>query len=49
MPRYSELGTILLREAGPKACQEGYGTTDPVWVGFYGLQYGDINPDGTLN
>jgi hypothetical protein len=44
-----ELGDIMLREAGEDACQEGYGTTDPYWVGYYALEYGDINGDGTLN
>lgn len=44
-----ELGEIMLREAGEQACRDGYGTTDPEWVGRYALQYGDINPDGTLN
>lgn len=46
---YEELGKILLEEAGEEACQEGYGTTDPEWVGRYGIQYGDINRDGSLN
>lgn len=46
---YVELGNIMLREAGAAACQSGYGTTDPEWVGRYALQYGDIRPDGTLN
>lgn len=46
---YADLGTIMLREAGEDACREGYGTTDPEWVGRYALQYGDINRDGTLN
>jgi hypothetical protein len=47
--KYEDLGRILLTEAGPEACQEGYGTTDPEWVGRYGLMYGDIERDGTLN
>ena len=47
--RYIELGLILLKEAGEEACRAGYGTIDPEWVGRYGLMYGDINPDGTLN
>lgn len=46
---YEELGQIMLTEAGTEACQEGYGTTDPEWVGRYALDYGDIRPDGTLN
>ena len=44
-----ELGDIMLREAGEDACLEGYQTTDPEWVGRYALEYGDVNPDGTLN
>lgn len=46
---YEELGKIMLTEAGEEACQNGYGTTDPYWVGRYALGYGDINADGTLN
>lgn len=46
---YRELGDILLAEAGADACQEGYGTTDPEWVGRYGIEYGDINADGSVN
>ena len=46
---YTELGNIMLKEAGAEACQSGYQTVDPEWVGRYALQYGDINPDGTLN
>src|SRR5688572_29082338 len=46
---YTELGLIMLAEAGTDNCRDGYGTTDPEWVGRYALQYGDINPDGTLN
>lgn len=46
---YEELGKIMLAEAGEEACQAGYETTDPEWVGRYALQYGDINRDGTLN
>lgn len=46
---YEQLGQILLRECGEEACQSGYGTTEPYWVGYYGVQYGDINLDGTLN
>lgn len=44
-----ELGNIMLREAGAEACQSGYGTTDPYYVGMYALQYGDIRPDGATN
>ncbi len=44
-----ELGAIMLREAGAEACQSGYGTTDPYFVGVYALQFGDIRGDGTLN
>jgi hypothetical protein len=46
---YQQLGKILLREVGENTCQIGYGTTDLYWVGYYGLAYGDINPDGSLN
>lgn len=46
---YRELGEIMLKEAGSEACQKGYGTTDPEWVGRYALDFCDINPDGTLN
>lgn len=46
---YVELGNIMLREAGAEACQRGYGTTEPEWVGRYAIQYGDIRRDGTLN
>jgi hypothetical protein len=45
----TKLGNIMLREAGAEACEEGYMTTDPFWVGHYALGYGDINEDGTLN
>jgi hypothetical protein len=44
-----DLGLIMLREAGPAACEAGYGTTDPYWVGRYALGYGDITRDGTLS
>lgn len=44
-----QLGQIMLQEAGVEACQDGYGTTDPEWVGRYAIEYGDINLDGTLN
>ena len=43
------LGNIMLAEAGVQACEEGYGTADPEWVGRYALGYGDINADGTTN
>ena len=46
---FEKLGKILLKAVGEEACQKGYGTTDPEWVGRYGLEYSDINPDGTLN
>jgi hypothetical protein len=46
---YEELGNIVLTAVGPEACQEGYLTTDPYWVGRYALGYGDIEQDGTLN
>ena len=36
-------------EAGAEACQSGYGTTDPYYVGICALQFGDIRGDGTLN
>lgn len=45
----TELGGIVLAEAGEEACQSGYGTADPELVGRLALQYGDITPDGTLN
>lgn len=48
-PSFIELGNIMLREAGAEACQAGYGTVDPEWVGRYALSYGDINRDGTTN
>jgi len=44
-----DLGLIMLREAGEQACFAGYGTTAAQWVGRYALEFGDINPDGTLN
>jgi hypothetical protein len=46
---YAQLGHIMLAEAGAEACQNGYGTTDPEWVGRYALDFGDINVDGTVN
>lgn len=46
---YIALGNIMLAEAGEEACRDGYGTTDPEWVGRYAIEYGDIQPDGTLN
>jgi hypothetical protein len=47
--RAIELGNMLLGYAGAASCEAGYGTTDPEWVGRYGLEYGDINLDGTVN
>lgn len=44
-----QLGEIMLKETGTEACQKGYGTTDPEWVGRYALAYNDIRPDGELN
>lgn len=46
---FADLGRIMLAEAGAEVCEEGYGTTDPEWVGRYALEYGDTNRDGTLN
>lgn len=46
---YVELGNIMLKKCGAEACQKGYLTTDPEWVGRYALSFGDIRPDGTLN
>lgn len=46
---YVRLGTIMLKEAGEKACQDGYGSIDPAVVGRLALGFGDINADGTLN
>ncbi len=46
---YVELGNIMLKEAGPEACQSGYQTIDPESVGRQAIAFGDINPDGTLN
>ncbi len=46
---YTELGDIMLAEAGEDACREGYGTTDPDLIGRYALDHNDINPDGTTN
>ena len=48
MLSFVELGDIVLAEVGDDACQDGYGTTDPYWVGRYALGYGDIAGDGTL-
>jgi hypothetical protein len=42
------LGDTMLAEAGESACREGYGTTDPFWVGHYALGYGDISETGAL-
>lgn len=44
----TKLGEKVLAEAGEEACQEGYLTTEPFWVGHYALGYGDIEEDGTL-
>ena len=46
---FVELGNILLRDIPEAELLSGYGTLDPEWVGRYGIDYGDINPDGTLN
>lgn len=46
---FTKLGEIMLKETGAEACQSGYGTTDPEWVGRYALEYNDIRPDGELN
>jgi hypothetical protein len=46
---FTDLGNIMLEKAGAEACQSGYGTTDPEWVGRYALEYKDIEADGTLN
>ena len=43
------LGQKMLKEAGAVLCEDGYGTTDPFWVGHYALGFGDIEEDGTLN
>jgi hypothetical protein len=39
----------MLAEAGEDACLKGYGTTDPFYVGYNAIHFGDINYDGTLN
>ena len=44
----TKLGETMLKEAGKDAWHEGYGTTDPFWVGHYALGFGDIEEDGTL-
>jgi hypothetical protein len=46
---FIDLGKIMLNQFGDAACQAGYGTVDPEWVGRNAVQYGDINRDGTLN
>lgn len=46
---FIQLGEIMLKECGADACREGYGTTDPEWVGRYALDYGDIRINGELN
>lgn len=43
------LGEAVLEAAGRDACQEGYGTTDPFWVGHYALGYGDVDESGEMN
>lgn len=45
----TELGHIMLAEAGAEACQKGYGTTEPELVGYYARQFNDINANGELN
>lgn len=45
----TELGQIMLEQAGSEACQSGYGTIEPDLVGEAALAYGDINADGSLN
>jgi hypothetical protein len=47
--KYEQLGQILLEKFGADACQNGYGTTEPYWVGYYGVKFRDINRDGTIN
>lgn len=49
MPEYDEIGQRILDECGIIACEDGYGTTDPYWVGRYAVECGDANRDGTLN
>jgi hypothetical protein len=46
---YVRLGEIMLAQCGAEACQKGYNTIDPYWVGYNAIQFNDINPDGTLN
>lgn len=46
---FTQLGNIMLAEVGVEACEAGYGSADPEWVGRSALAYGDINADGTLN
>jgi len=46
---YVELGQIMLAQAGAEACQKGYGTTDPEFVGRCAVEYCDINLNGVLN
>lgn len=49
MPTYAQIGQMILDTIGESACEDGYATTDPHWVGRYAVQYGDANRDGTLN
>lgn len=44
-----QIGEAMLNAVGTSACVSAYGTDDPYWVGRYALDFGDINPDGTLN
>lgn len=45
---YVVLGEIVLAAFGADACQSGYKTADPEYVGRYALAYGDITKDGEL-
>ncbi|WP_193627280.1 hypothetical protein [Brevibacterium sp. CFH 10365] len=49
MLSFIELGDKMLAAHGEDACEAGYATSDPYWVGRFALDYGDINGDGTLN
>jgi hypothetical protein len=46
---HTDLGKIVLAAVGEAACESGYGTTDPYWVGRYALGYGDIDQEGNLS
>lgn len=46
---YEELGQIMIKACGIARCIEAYQCKDARGIGIYALQYGDINPDGTLN